>query len=272
MRVWAEALFQSIHEQFSVPIYGGEYTRRGANLDTAHLALSDAPFLRGQFATIRKLPTPAAQSVALAQLAAWRDPGVGGFYDDLGQVGAMPHYVHPTFPQNGDQSLQPSPSCAAESISEQYYQAKPESAGGVSDQSRMAKHGHSSDPPQLPTDTRRTTMTWIETLRPLTKHLAIRLKYPQLPPATVYNVSVTGLSDDAGVVVWANGGTIFNGTIGTLGSEGVWTLGIPPVVTKAGGDLLLAFAGRPSASTEQLGFYDVGEGIKLAEAWLRVVH
>lgn len=25
MRVWAEAVFQSVHEQWSVPVYGGEY-------------------------------------------------------------------------------------------------------------------------------------------------------------------------------------------------------------------------------------------------------
>jgi hypothetical protein len=46
LRVWAEAVFQSVHEQWSVPIYGGEYTRRGNNLDTARLPLSDMPFIR----------------------------------------------------------------------------------------------------------------------------------------------------------------------------------------------------------------------------------
>ncbi len=33
MCVWAGAVFKSVHQQFSVPIYGGEYTWWGSNLD-----------------------------------------------------------------------------------------------------------------------------------------------------------------------------------------------------------------------------------------------
>ena len=40
MRVWAEAVFQSVHQQFSVPIYGGEYTRRGRSVFPLFLRFS----------------------------------------------------------------------------------------------------------------------------------------------------------------------------------------------------------------------------------------
>ena len=111
MRVWAEALFQSVHQQFSVPLYGGEFTRRGANLDLAKMPLSNAPFLRTSFAAIRALPSAAEKGAKIKELATWQDAGPGGFYDNLGQVGAEPHYVHSgphgTHPQTGDQSLFP---------------------------------------------------------------------------------------------------------------------------------------------------------------------
>jgi hypothetical protein len=56
--------------QFSVPIYGGEYTRRGANLDLAMLPLSDAPYLRQAFAAMQG-KTPAEQTEALGKIAHW---------------------------------------------------------------------------------------------------------------------------------------------------------------------------------------------------------
>lgn len=60
---------------FSVPIYGGEYTRRGNTLDTAKLPLSNAPFLRAQFAEIRTLNNKSAQIAALTTIVTWSDPG-----------------------------------------------------------------------------------------------------------------------------------------------------------------------------------------------------
>jgi hypothetical protein len=58
-----EALFQSIHMQLAVELYQGEAVERAANLDTLDAPLNDAPWLRQQFAEIRKLasrpqPTP----------------------------------------------------------------------------------------------------------------------------------------------------------------------------------------------------------------------
>lgn len=132
-----EALFQSIHMQLSVELYQGEAVERAANLDTLDAPLNDAPWLRQQFAEIRKLASgqqsnSAARSEAqdsagkslpegsrrltgalraqyeamrekeaiyeeqyqaIAALANRADPGPGGFYDNVGDLGRQPHLV-----------------------------------------------------------------------------------------------------------------------------------------------------------------------------------
>lgn len=87
----AEALFQSIRMQLSVPKYQGQ-PGRGNNLDSADVPLNSAPWLREQFARIRALPTK-EQSTALSRIAHWTNPGPGGFYDDLGNPAAQPHLL-----------------------------------------------------------------------------------------------------------------------------------------------------------------------------------
>jgi hypothetical protein len=89
----AEALFQSIKMQLSVPLYGALATPRGANLDTVDLPLNNAGWLKKQFAGIRKLPDEKARLAAIDRVARWADAGPGGFYDDLGKLTAQPHLV-----------------------------------------------------------------------------------------------------------------------------------------------------------------------------------
>ena len=56
MRVLAEPLlFQSVHVQFSVPLYGGGHMRRGSNPDLAKIPLNNGPFIRTTFAAIANL-------------------------------------------------------------------------------------------------------------------------------------------------------------------------------------------------------------------------
>ncbi len=89
----AEALFQSIHMQLSVSRYQAIAVGRGANLDLIDTPLSDAPWLREQFAAIRALPTEADRLGRIDEIVNWTNPGPGGFYDDLGKPGAEPHLV-----------------------------------------------------------------------------------------------------------------------------------------------------------------------------------
>ncbi|MBM3793664.1 MAG: hypothetical protein FJW31_06265 [Acidobacteria bacterium] len=89
----AEALFQSIRMQLSVPFYRAIAVGRGANLDLLDTPLNNRNFLIAEFARIRALGDEASRVAALAAIAAWSNPGPGGFYDDLGNPAAQPHLV-----------------------------------------------------------------------------------------------------------------------------------------------------------------------------------
>ncbi len=89
----AEALYQSIHMQLSVPRYAAIALGRGANLDAIDFALNDRMWLRTQFTAIRGVPDEKQRVARLTRLAEWTNPGPGGFYDDLGDAARQPHLV-----------------------------------------------------------------------------------------------------------------------------------------------------------------------------------
>ena len=91
----AEALYQSVRMQLSVPLYRAIGMGRGANLDMIDVPLNDRVWIGEQFAAVRALPTERERVVALDRIARWTDPGPGGFYDDLGVAGLQPHLVAP---------------------------------------------------------------------------------------------------------------------------------------------------------------------------------
>jgi hypothetical protein len=91
----AEALYQSVRMQLSVPLYRAIAVGRGANLDLIDAPLNDRVWLSEQFAAIRALPNERDRVTALTRIARWTDPGPGGFYDDLGAPDAQPHLVAP---------------------------------------------------------------------------------------------------------------------------------------------------------------------------------
>lgn len=89
----AEALFQSIRMQLSVPRYQAIAVGRGANLDLIDQPLNDRPWLKRRFAEIRALAGEVERRKALDELVNWTNPGPGGFYDDLGNPARQPHLV-----------------------------------------------------------------------------------------------------------------------------------------------------------------------------------
>jgi hypothetical protein len=89
----AEALFQSIRMQLSVPRYQAISVGRGANLDTIDAPLNDAAWLKRQFAEIRTRPDEADRLRGIDAILNWTNPGPGGFYDDLGNLTSQPHLV-----------------------------------------------------------------------------------------------------------------------------------------------------------------------------------
>lgn len=93
MRRSAEALFQLIGMQLSVPLYAAECTERGANLDQMFFPLNNSPYLLQQLANISALPTENERVSALLALARWDAVTSLGFHDDLGVSALQPHLV-----------------------------------------------------------------------------------------------------------------------------------------------------------------------------------
>ena len=89
----AEALFQSIRMQLSVPRYKAIDVGRGATLDTIDQILNDRLWLKRRFAAIRALGTEPARLGEIDAIVNWTNPGPGGFYDDLGDPSRRPHLV-----------------------------------------------------------------------------------------------------------------------------------------------------------------------------------
>ncbi len=97
----AEALFQSIRMQLSVPLYRAIDVGRGANLDTLDVPLHNRDWLRERFREIRSLPEERQRLDALQKIVDWENPGPGGYYDQLGNPERRPHLV-PGLPYRED--------------------------------------------------------------------------------------------------------------------------------------------------------------------------
>ena len=89
----AEALFQSVHMQLSVPRYKAISVGRGATLDTIDAPLNNRNWFKMRFDTIRKLDREEARQIEIDTIINWTNPGPGGFYDDLGDPYYRPHLV-----------------------------------------------------------------------------------------------------------------------------------------------------------------------------------
>lgn len=89
----AEALFQSVRMQLSVPRYQAISVDRGASLDTIDVPLNNRVWLQKRFSAISRRSDEADRLVEIQRIVSWTDPGPGGFYDDLGNVARQPRLV-----------------------------------------------------------------------------------------------------------------------------------------------------------------------------------
>ena len=89
----AEALFQSIGMQLSVPRYQAIAAMRGANLDLIDRPLNNREWLKTQFEVIKSVPNEKERLTHIHRILNWSDPGPGGYYDDLGNPCQQPHLV-----------------------------------------------------------------------------------------------------------------------------------------------------------------------------------
>jgi hypothetical protein len=88
-----DALFRGIRMQTSMAKHSASGAERGAVLDFVDHPLNNRWWLEDQFAEVRRLTGEPARLRRLAALAAWSRPGVGSFYDDVGDVGNSPRVV-----------------------------------------------------------------------------------------------------------------------------------------------------------------------------------
>lgn len=88
-----EDLYQSIGLQTSVPKYQACSSERGCVLDFLHYPLNNRWWLEDECAKVLAMKTEAEKVTRLETLATWANPGVGSFYDDIGNVANSPHEV-----------------------------------------------------------------------------------------------------------------------------------------------------------------------------------
>jgi len=89
----AEALFQSIRMQLSVPLYKAISVGRGATLDTIDAPLNNRHWLQNRFNQILKIESEDQRRREIEAIVNWTNPGPGGFYDDLGDPRRRTHLV-----------------------------------------------------------------------------------------------------------------------------------------------------------------------------------
>jgi len=104
----AEALYQSIRMQLSVPRYKAAAVRRGANLDAIDTPLNDRAWLMSRFSALRKLEREKERLQGIATILGHTDPGPGGFYDAPGDPSRRLHLIlGPGFERDPDFRLSP---------------------------------------------------------------------------------------------------------------------------------------------------------------------
>ncbi len=88
----ADALFQSVRMQLDTPTY--QATRQdGAVLDRIDAPLNNRGWLEERLMAINKMTDERQQLADIAEIVDWKNPGPGGFYDNLGVPGEQPHLV-----------------------------------------------------------------------------------------------------------------------------------------------------------------------------------
>jgi hypothetical protein len=230
----AEALFQSIGMQLSVKKYKAIGVDRGAMLDTLEYPLNDRPWLKAQFARIRKLPGELERVQTLQEVVHWTDPGPGGFYDDLGNVMREPHLVR-GLGFLGDPGSMDSPRAG--------FQPAP----------MMDADGESSQ------GARR--MSWMDHTETL-YDTPLQMRYPGLDPKARYKLRVIYGGDAGGkkVRLMANDKIEIHPYLTRPYPIKPLEFDLPSAATESG-ELTLSWFGEP-------GLGGNGRGCQVSEAWL----
>ena len=86
-------MYQSIGMQLSSELYKGFGKGRAATLDTVDAPLNDRVWLKAKFSEVRALPKEEVRLKEIDAIVNWKNPGPGGFFDDVGNPTQQPHFV-----------------------------------------------------------------------------------------------------------------------------------------------------------------------------------
>ena len=233
----AEALFQSIRMQLSVPKYQAIAVDRGASLDTVDYPLNNRRWLREQFANIRRLPAETNRLEAIERILRWSDPGPGGFYDDLGHPARQPHLVR-GLPFDQDP------------------------ASLVSSKTGFEEFDAVDEPDEKPDGAVR--LSWIDHAESLGDQ-PLQLRYDDLDPAAQYTLRVVYAGDSPKrpirlVATGPNGPIEIHPLMQKPWPIRPIEFAIPAAAT-LGGKLILSWSREP-------GLAGNGRGCQVSEAWL----
>ena len=89
----ADSLFATIGYQTSVPKYQASGFERGCMMDYVNYPLNNRWWLEDELNRVTLIESPAAQQKRLQQLVQWENPGAGGYYDIIGNVGRSPRMI-----------------------------------------------------------------------------------------------------------------------------------------------------------------------------------
>ena len=91
--VIADNLFKEVGLQTSVPKYDASGYERGAVMDFVDYPLNNRWWLEDQFDQIAAIKEPTEQVRRIDVVRNWENPGEGGYYDVIGDVGRSPRVV-----------------------------------------------------------------------------------------------------------------------------------------------------------------------------------
>ncbi len=230
----ADALFQSIGMQLSVPRYQAIGVDRGATLDTLDSPLSDRLWLKQRFAEIRGLPLERDRRKALDDILDWTNPGPGGFYDDFGNTSRQPHLVWGK-PYDRDPAFLESPHAGFGRA------GNVPGSGGVG--------------------TNAIRRSWIDHAESMNDG-PLQARYTQLDPKARYKIRVVyaGDSPQRSIRLVANDGVEIHPLIEKPAPVRPLEFDLPPETTRSG-QLTLSWFREP-------GLGGNGRGCQVAELWL----
>lgn len=224
----AEALFQSIRMQLSVPKYHAIATIRGANLDLIDSPLNNRFWFESQFEKIVGIKHDSLRLKAIDEILNWENPGPGGYYDDLGDPKNQPHIVLKNNYEKDPNS---------------FHEAFAGLPGGYSLEMDRIKNWRVS------------WKTYMQTIY----GLPLELRYDNLNPEAQYQVKVTYI-EDIPIQLTANDGVIIHKHQKPDFSPQPLTFDIPKSATK-NGKLSLKWHIDPNGDGP-------GRGCSVAEVWL----